>query len=78
MDLLLVRDAEELAAFPRNAWGIQEPPVDDTRPSALNSTSPALDVIIVPGLGFDASKRRLGRGKGFYGACCFMVAFLVL
>lgn len=40
-------------------WGIPEPPA--TAPEA-----PSLDVMIVPGVAFDAACRRLGNGKGFY------------
>jgi 5-formyltetrahydrofolate cyclo-ligase len=43
------------------AYGIPEPPAD-AGVVALNQ----LDLVLVPGLAFDASGRRLGRGKGFY------------
>jgi 5-formyltetrahydrofolate cyclo-ligase len=46
-----------LAAGPFN---ILEPAMNN--PAPLNR----LDLIMVPGLGFDARGRRLGRGKGFY------------
>jgi 5-formyltetrahydrofolate cyclo-ligase len=42
------------------AFGILEPSPE--LPVPLNQ----LDLIIVPGLGFDSRGRRLGRGKGFY------------
>lgn len=41
-------------------FGVFEPAGD--RPAPLNR----LDLIVVPGLGFDLRGRRLGRGKGFY------------
>jgi 5-formyltetrahydrofolate cyclo-ligase len=42
------------------AFGIPEPVQDN--PVPLNR----LDLILVPGVGFDLRGRRLGRGKGFY------------
>jgi 5-formyltetrahydrofolate cyclo-ligase len=50
-------------AWPKNKWGIPEPPAD----SLLQAASPGdLDVIIVPGLAFDHFGNRLGQGKGYY------------
>jgi hypothetical protein len=63
----------ELDVLPRNKWGIPEP-VDDGICREEVVGSPPVDVVILPGLGFDCSGRRLGRGKGFYGQivfCCF-------
>jgi 5-formyltetrahydrofolate cyclo-ligase len=37
----------------------------EPRPNLLGFEQP-LDLILVPGLAFDAKNRRLGRGKGFY------------
>jgi 5-formyltetrahydrofolate cyclo-ligase len=42
------------------AFGILEPAQDN--PVPLNR----LDLVVVPGVGFDSRGRRLGRGKGFY------------
>lgn len=42
------------------AYGVMEP--SSLLPIPLNR----LDLIVVPGLGFDVRGRRLGRGKGFY------------
>jgi 5-formyltetrahydrofolate cyclo-ligase len=45
-----------------NRWGIREPVPD---PAA--EVQPAdLGVIVVPGLAFDKTGRRLGRGRGYY------------
>ena len=53
-----VTDEGELAA---GAFGILEPPAD-CREIPLE----ALDVVLVPGLAFDAEGRRLGYGGGYY------------
>ncbi len=54
----VVTDPEGLRAGP---YGIPEPPADAPW-HPLNQ----LDLVLVPGLAFDASGTRLGRGKGFY------------
>jgi 5-formyltetrahydrofolate cyclo-ligase len=49
--------------WPRNKWGIPEPPNVET----LSRAQPgSIDVLIVPGLAFDAAGNRLGQGKGYY------------
>lgn len=45
----------------RGSFGIREP-----RPECAAYPLNRLDFVLVPGLGFDAGGRRLGRGKGFY------------
>ncbi|KAK9474776.1 uncharacterized protein V1510DRAFT_410640 [Dipodascopsis tothii] len=45
----------------KHTFNIREP---DSGADAL--AGPGLDLLIVPGLGFAANGRRLGRGKGFY------------
>lgn len=46
-----------------NKWGIRE--FSEEEISHLKSTR-ELDVIIVPGLAFDAQGRRIGHGRGYY------------
>ena len=48
--------------FVTGAYGITEP--DPDRSAILSPND--LDLIIVPGLGFDSECRRLGRGAGYY------------
>lgn len=49
--------------WPRNRWGIPEPPSD----LPLQAAAPGeIDVLIVPGLAFDRLGNRLGQGKGYY------------
>lgn len=50
-------------SWPRNKWGIPEPPVD----MALHEAQPGdIDLLVVPGLAFDSAGDRLGQGKGYY------------
>ncbi len=53
-------DSLDAAIFAERAHGILEP--RDVRPIAASD----LAVVLVPGLAFDASGGRLGRGAGFY------------
>jgi 5-formyltetrahydrofolate cyclo-ligase len=48
-------------AWPRNKWGVPEPP----SPHVVAQPGD-LDLIILPGLGFDSEGNRLGQGKGYY------------
>lgn len=49
--------------WPRNKWGIPEPPPD----MPIENAKPGdIDLLIVPGLGFDRKGNRLGQGKGYY------------
>ena len=43
-------------------WGFREPPLRAAREVTLDD----LDLVLVPGLAFDAASNRLGRGGGFY------------
>jgi 5-formyltetrahydrofolate cyclo-ligase len=53
--------------FEPNQWGILEPK-PQTIPSRADVLRDgiSLHLLLVPGLGFDSSCRRLGRGKGYY------------
>lgn len=46
----------------KNQYGIEEPIPE----KALEVTPSQLDIVFVPGLAFDRSLNRLGRGKGYY------------
>ena len=52
--------------WPRNKWGIPEPPIDEDGGAFYKAQPGDIDVIIVPGLGFDKEGGRLGQGKGYY------------
>ncbi len=59
LDLFEIRSRKELKP---GALGILEPDPDRAR----RSDASEIDCVIVPGLAFDRSGRRLGRGAGFY------------
>ena len=49
--------------WPTNKWNIPEPPADMPNIAAKPGD---IDLMIVPGLGFDRTRNRLGQGKGYY------------
>ncbi len=49
--------------WPRNKWGIPEPPESMQRIAAKVGD---IDLLVVPGLAFDEKGGRLGQGKGYY------------
>ncbi|BEJ11601.1 hypothetical protein CspHIS471_0200610 [Cutaneotrichosporon sp. HIS471] len=62
---------EDHAGCPTDKWGILDPgtkryDVEGDREDAMDPAAPGLDVILVPGVAFDANCNRLGRGKAFY------------
>ncbi len=59
-DAMELRIYTSVAAMKRGAFGILEP----TGP--LFTAYDAIDVAVVPGMAFDASGHRLGRGRGYY------------
>ncbi|XP_072237219.1 5-formyltetrahydrofolate cyclo-ligase [Leuresthes tenuis] len=65
MDMLKLNSLQDIETLPLTSWNIRQPAEDDnSREEAL--TSGGLDLILMPGLGFDRFGRRIGRGKGFY------------
>ncbi|XP_068193483.1 5-formyltetrahydrofolate cyclo-ligase [Antennarius striatus] len=65
MDMLKLNSLQDMQTLPLTAWSIRQPSEEDSsREEAL--AAGGLDLILMPGLGFDRSGRRLGRGKGFY------------
>jgi len=68
-DISMVRlfSVEDFHSFIPNKWGIPEPPpVGDRQRDDLFESDQGLDLLLVPGLAFDAHGGRLGRGKGYY------------
>ncbi|XP_034734333.1 5-formyltetrahydrofolate cyclo-ligase [Etheostoma cragini] len=65
MDMLKLNSLQDIETLPLTSWNIRQPPEDDiSREEALSTGG--LDLILMPGLGFDKSGKRLGRGKGYY------------
>ncbi|CAL8246602.1 unnamed protein product [Lota lota] len=65
MDMLRLHSMQDMETLPLTSWNIKQPSDEDlTREEAL--ATGGLDLILMPGLGFDHSGNRLGRGKGFY------------
>lgn len=65
MDMLKLNSLQDMETLPLTSWNIRQPAEEDhSREEAL--ASGGLDLILMPGLGFDQLGRRLGRGKGFY------------
>ncbi|NJK92661.1 MAG: 5-formyltetrahydrofolate cyclo-ligase, partial [Blastochloris sp.] len=58
LDFFQVRRWEDLVPGP---WNLLEP-----GPQSISVDPASLDLILVPGLGYDRRRQRLGRGRGFY------------
>ena len=50
--------------WPTNKWNIPEPPTD--MPYVIAKQPSDIDIMIIPGLGFNRKLHRLGQGKGYY------------
>lgn len=66
MVMLEVKDIAEIGQYPKSKWGIPESPVDG--PDV--TFDGVIDLVVVPGVAFDASCHRVGHGKGYYD--CFL------
>jgi len=67
MYMLRIESLEQAKGLPRTKWGIPEP--DEATASLMEDLTPRpFDLVLVPGVAFDARCQRLGRGKGYYDA----------
>ncbi|KAM4826474.1 5-formyltetrahydrofolate cyclo-ligase [Thomomys bottae] len=66
MDMVRLASADEIPLLPRTSWNIAQPAPGEAREEAL--ATGGLDLIFMPGLGFDKDGNRLGRGRGYYDA----------
>ncbi|KAM8780620.1 5-formyltetrahydrofolate cyclo-ligase-like isoform 3-T3 [Rhynchonycteris naso] len=64
MDMVKLASPEEISSLPKTSWNIHQPGEDEVREEALSTGG--LDLILLPGLGFDKEGNRLGRGRGYY------------
>uniref|UniRef100_A0A2K6CEH2 5-formyltetrahydrofolate cyclo-ligase n=1 Tax=Macaca nemestrina TaxID=9545 RepID=A0A2K6CEH2_MACNE len=64
MDMVRLESPEEISLLPKTSWNIPQPGEGDVLEEALSTGG--LDLIFMPGLGFDKHGNRLGRGKGYY------------
>ncbi|KAI9286885.1 hypothetical protein BC943DRAFT_275286 [Umbelopsis sp. AD052] len=64
MTMVKLNSWEDFLSLPVNKWNIPEPPADQVREDALDKQG--LDLIIVPGVGFDVAGNRIGHGRGYY------------
>ncbi|MBN3306189.1 MTHFS ligase, partial [Amia calva] len=64
MDMLKLTAAKDIQSLPITSWNIRQPGDDEQVEEALSAGG--LDLILMPGLGFDRNGNRLGRGKGYY------------
>lgn len=64
MDMLRLNDMKDINNLALTSWNIRQPGDEECREEAL--ATGGLDLILMPGLGFDKTGNRLGRGKGFY------------
>ncbi|XP_046392065.1 5-formyltetrahydrofolate cyclo-ligase-like [Ischnura elegans] len=64
MEMVQILSLEDYQDLPKNKWNIKQPPKDEIRENVLDAGR--LDLILLPGLGFTSTGKRLGRGKGYY------------
>jgi len=65
MVMIELNSPEQLASFPKSKWGIPEPP-DDLASGGDAWAMELIDLVLLPGVSFNDSCRRLGHGKGYY------------
>jgi len=69
MDALRIHSLEDYQSLIPGLWGIREPPKEyDGKPrlNVQDAESGGIDLVLMPGVAFDASFSRLGHGKGYY------------
>lgn len=70
MDMLELSSLEDYHSLQPDSWGIPTIPKDSisSRHNALGDAEhdTTLDLIVMPGVAFDESFKRLGHGKGYY------------
>ncbi|KAL7421663.1 hypothetical protein Q5752_003432 [Cryptotrichosporon argae] len=71
MRMLRLYSPADLAACPTDKWGILDPgssrrDTGERREDVFDASADKLDLVLLPGVAFDETCERLGRGKAFY------------
>ncbi|PWW74032.1 nagb/rpia/CoA transferase-like protein [Tuber magnatum] len=68
MDMLSLHSLADYRSFRPDNWGIPTVPGDSisVRHNCLDHEESGLDLMVMPGVAFDESFKRLGHGKGYY------------
>ena len=67
MRMFPLESEEEVKSFPLTKWNIPEPSKELVLSREDGVLAGDIDVVVVPGMAFDARCNRLGHGKGYYG-----------
>ena len=67
MVMIEIFSVQEIDNFPKNRWGIPEPPIELIQQRPDGATLGVIDLVILPGVAFDDRCGRVGHGKGYYG-----------
>lgn len=62
MQVLEVQSMEDIERYPKSNWGIPEPPTE-VGDAWMSHAYSVIDLVVVPGVGFDAACQRIGHGK---------------
>ena len=65
-ELVSLSSQSEVEGLPKDKWGIPIPPYEDSNRMIFHPEKTP-EVILVPGVAFDANCKRMGHGKGYYG-----------
>ena len=64
MEMVLLKDLHDYQSLPVTKWNIKQPLDEEIREEALDNGG--VEVMLIPGMAFTGSGKRLGRGKGYY------------
>jgi 5-formyltetrahydrofolate cyclo-ligase len=72
-----VQTLEHIQSFPKNSWGIPEPPSAEENGEWQARAFGAIDLVVVPGVGFDSQCHRMGHGECVCVCMCVYVCVCV-